>query len=71
MILKDEYLPFFTSAKFHIHVLNGIIVFDTSWQKFIGLNVSLSLSLSLESVRETKNMRVPRVNKNESLKNDK
>ena len=65
MILKDEYLPFFTSAKFHIHILNGIIVFDTSWQKFIGLNVSLS-----PSVRDQKCER-PRVNKNESLKNDK
>ena len=70
MILKDEYLPFFTSAKFHIHVLNGIIVFDTSWQKFIGLNVSLSLPLSREFVRDQKCER-PRVNKNESLKNDK
>ena len=68
MILKDEYLPFCTSAKFHIHALNGIIVFDTSWQKFIGLNVSLSLSLSL--ARDQKCER-PRVNKNESLKNDK
>ena len=50
MILKDEYLPFFTSAKFHIHVLNGIIVFDTSWQKFIAM--SFSLSFETKNVRE-------------------